>query len=108
MTTDTPIRHLQKIRTLVRSGIALLVAGFVLYWVAKPMAKVYLNPDASGSVSTIDGDRRGRIQFVADKLSWLGLGLVVVGAMAWANRSENQEHPCLESNDCPAPGPDSP
>ena len=74
----------------MRTGIGLLVAGILLYCVAKPMARVYISRDATGSVSTIDEGRMGTIQFVGDKLAWLGSGLVVVGAAVWIRRFKDE------------------
>jgi hypothetical protein len=32
-----------------------------------------------------------RIQNVGDKMSWLGLGLILVGAVAWVNRRQDEQ-----------------
>ena len=81
----------KKIRTLLRTGAALLVAGILLSWAAEPLSRVYLSRDAHGSFSTVDENRRDGIQNIADKLSWLGVGLLVVSAIGWVNRPEDQQ-----------------
>ena len=71
------------------TGAVSLVVGIVIFWVAEPLSRVYLTRDGNGSSSMIDEDRMERIQFIGDRLSWLGLGLIVVGSAAWVSRREN-------------------
>jgi len=82
--------HSKRIRILAWTGVALLLGGIALYWAATPMSRVYLSRDMHGSYSQIDGDRQDLIKFLGDRLSWVGLGLILTSSIAWVNNSKDE------------------
>jgi hypothetical protein len=91
MRSDTTARRSKKIQFLIGTGGALLLAGFVLHWAAKPLAREYISRNEHGSVSTINESRKDSIQHVGDRISWLGLALIVVGSFGWVNQPEDEQ-----------------
>jgi hypothetical protein len=86
MNSESAAHMSKKIRTLVGFGAAILLAGIALHWAAEPLGKEVISRSEHGVVSMIDENRVNSIQFVGDKISWLGLGLIVTGALGWVNR----------------------
>lgn len=72
-----------KARILLLAGLGLLVAGTTLYWNADKFARNYIQRDAHSSAWTTDTNKKDRISFLGERISLLGVGLLVVSAFAW-------------------------
>lgn len=78
----------QNIRKLFWGGFALLIAGIVLHGAAEPFSRKLISRSANGSSWTVDEDRMRIFIHAGDTLSWLGVGLILVGANAWVKRND--------------------
>jgi dipeptide/tripeptide permease len=87
MSSDITTRQSKKIRILIATGAAVVLAGLVLHWNAKPLARKPVSPN----VSTIDESYKERIQHLGDNIFWVGLALIVVGSFAWVNQTEEKQ-----------------
>ena len=93
MNSDSTPQTGNKTRKLIRIGVTFLVISIVLHFVAEPLATEITNRSEHGYVSMLDEERMSSLQFASDKLSWLGLGLILVGSAGWMNRPEDVQEP---------------
>lgn len=80
----------KKIRTLTIYGAGLLIAGTALVWSAEPLSGKKFNVSENGYLSKVDEDWKQRIDFVGDKVSLLGIALLVVGSAGWMIQREGE------------------
>lgn len=77
-----------KSRTLLFIGLGLLITGSTVHWTASDFARTCIQRDASGSVWTTDAHKKESISLIGDRISLLGVGLMVVGAFGWMNAAK--------------------
>ena len=67
-------------------GVLFAVLGIALFCGSESLAWERV----ASNVSEFDTRKMERIQFVGDRLSWLGIGLIVVGAFGAVSQSQRR------------------
>ena len=80
-----------KPRILLFAGLGLLLVGSTLHWTADNFARNYIQRDAHTSAWTTDTNKKEKIAFIGDRLSLLGVGLLVVSAFGWMHSRKESE-----------------
>ena len=83
-------------KKLMAIGIALLLGGIVLFVAGEPLSKTY---NGYKGVRVVDDGRLEIVRFVADKVSWLGAGLIVASTLVSNCRRPVFENGPTESAD---------
>ncbi len=90
MTSVKSAKAEKKVRTLLATGVLLLLVGIALNLFSEGLSEEVVSRNADGYTATLDENKMRRIEFVGDRLSWLGLTLTTVGAAGWMFRCEDE------------------
>lgn len=77
MTSDDQPKPSKSPPNFLKAEIILFISGILLYLVAEPLSWKSMGEGMSRQVP----ERMEKIEHVGDKLAWLGIGLVLVGAL---------------------------